>query len=85
MGEKYSFSKHAKERIKSRGILDSTVMNVIKNPDSVIDESSCKSIYQKVFTEGKKKFMIRVFINSCKEPNLVITAYKTTKIDKYEY
>jgi hypothetical protein len=85
MGEKYSFSMHAKERMKSRGILDSTVMDVIQNPDRVINESSCKTIYQKVLIKGKSKFMLRVFINICKEPNLIITAYKTTKIDKYEY
>lgn len=85
MVEKYSFSGHAQERMKSRGISDSMVLDVIRNPDRVIEESSCEIIFQKVLMEDQNKFMLRVFVNRCKEPDLIITAYKTTKIDKYEY
>jgi len=84
MTEKYSFSKHAEERMKSRGISDSMVMDVIKNPEKVIKESACMIIFQKVLKEDQDIYMLRVFVNRCKEPDLIITAYKTTKIDKYE-
>jgi hypothetical protein len=85
MTDKYSFSKHAKERMDSRGISSSMVKDVVKNPGAVIEESDCMRIYQKVLIEHQRKRLLRVFINICKDPKLIITAYKTSKIDKYEY
>ncbi len=84
MTEKYSFSKHAKERMVSRGITDSMIMNVITSPGKTIDESPCTTIFQKVLVNDGSDILLRVFVNTCKEPNLIITAYKTTKINKYE-
>ncbi len=41
-------------------------------------------IYQSLFDEQKgKPFLIRVFVNIKKSPNLIITVYKTSKISKY--
>jgi hypothetical protein len=40
---------------------------------------------QKLIKEGNLKYLYRVFVNICKQPDLVITAYKTSKIEKYEY
>ena len=79
------FSKHAIERIDSRGIQRKLVMKVIQTPDTVIDESKCIRIYQKTEIQNGNKYLIRVFVNICKEPELIITAYKTSKIDKYEH
>jgi len=33
--------------------------------------------------EIRKIVLMRVFINTCKEPGVVITVYKTSKIEKY--
>jgi len=41
-------------------------------------------IYQKIIVEVDKPYLYRVFINTSKEPFLVVTAYKTSKIEKYE-
>jgi hypothetical protein len=61
------------------------VLFALQNPDAVIKESDCKHIYQKVIEEKDSKYLFRVFINIRKSPNLIIPAYKTSKIDKYEY
>lgn len=71
--------------MRSRGISDSEIKIAINNPNRVIEETDCKSIYQKIIIENHLKVMLCVFMNTCKDPNLVITAYKTSKIDKYEY
>ena len=31
----------------------------------------------------EKPYLLRVFVNTCKEPWLIITVYKTSKIEKY--
>jgi len=79
------FSKHAIERIKSRGIQRKLVLEVIRTPDTVIDESNCIRIYQKLDIQHGNKYLIRVFVNICKDPELIITAYRTSKLDKYEH
>lgn len=81
----YSFSKHAIERIRSRGISYSEIRIAINNPDSIIKKTDCKTIYHKIILENQSEILLRVFMNTCKNPNLVITAYKTSKIDKYEH
>ena len=85
MIERFTFSKHAKERMKNRGISDSMIGNAINHPDRIIEETECKRIYHKFLVENQTKILLRVFVNACKKPALVITAYKTSKIDKYEY
>jgi len=82
---KFVFSKHALNRIKDRGITEEKVSAIINDPDTILKESDCKHIYQKVMEEENKKYLFRVFINICEHPDLIITAYKTSKIDKYEH
>lgn len=79
----YTFSKHAMEQIAKRGIREDIVMKVLSNPDQIIKLRS-KHIYQAlIITETAEKFLIRVFVNCEVIPNIIITAYKTSKIDKY--
>ena len=41
-------------------------------------------VYQKLVKEGDKHYLYRVFVNNFKRPPVVITAYKTSKTEKYE-
>jgi hypothetical protein len=84
MTESITFSKHAKERIERRGITEFQVHTVISDPDKIIKESECKNIYQKKITDDNQVMLFRVFLNTCKTPRMIITAYKTSKISKYE-
>ncbi|MCC5942197.1 MAG: DUF4258 domain-containing protein [Balneolaceae bacterium] len=79
------FSNHATARCAARGIRQEEIIDAIQNHDRVINESDCKRIYQKVFTQNNNRLLLRVFVNRCKKPMLIITAYKTSKLDKYEY
>lgn len=85
MKKTYILSVHAKERLKARNISENDVFNAMKRPDSVIHEHDCKEIVHKLIYENNEKKLLRIFVNTCKEPRLIITAYKTSKIDKYEY
>ena len=85
MSKNITFSKHAIERMRSRGIPENEILLTLDKPDSVINETDCKQIFQRLITRNKNTLLLRVFVNQCKEPPLVITAYKTSKIDKYEH
>ena len=85
MDQQVTFSTHAIERCAARGIDEIDIYDVLKNPDHIVQETSCKHIYQKLISENNNRMLLRVFVNICKEPTIVITAYKTSKLDKYEY
>ena len=81
---KYKFSKHAIEQIERRGLSASIIENVINKPDKIIQHDDCVEVMQKVISDNKSNYLYRVFVNICKTPTLIITVYKTSKIDKYE-
>ena len=80
----FTFSKHAKDQFGIRGISLEVVHGIINNPEQIIKDGPCKIIYQRAMTENNKKYLYRIFVNICKTPAIVITGYKTSKIEKYE-
>ena len=82
---KIEFSIHALERMEIRGISKSEVTEVLENFDSSENQDIETKIFSKILIESNKTYLYRVFFNTTKNPQLVITAYKTTKIEKYGY
>ena len=78
---KYKISKHCLRQIKLRGISEEEVKNVLNNPDFIQKQDDEIIVYQSLNKD--KMFLYRVFINTSQIPNLVVTAYKTSKIRKY--
>jgi len=79
------FSKHALEQMIRRGIGRETVLMVVSMPDQTIadEDDDAIIIYQSLIKENNQMFLLRVFVNTEKQPNVVVTLYKTTKISKY--
>jgi len=73
------FTKHALQRMKARNISKDEIIEAIKYPDNLLNDSYKNQIAHKV----KKKYLLRVFYYLEGNSKIVITAYKTTKIDKY--
>jgi len=78
-------SNHAYEQMEERGINEEMVYDIVNNPGQVIEEKPDKRIYQSkfFFEEDGRDYLVRVFVNIIKEPKLVITVYRTSKIKKY--
>ena len=73
------FTKHALERMRIRSITKEEVIDTITNPEKEANDFYGNIIAIKV----KKKYLLRVFYNIEEGSKIVITAYKTSKIDKY--
>jgi len=69
------WTKHVKQQMKERDISSSMIESTLNYPDSMVEGSNGRTIYQKKI-DGK---MIRVIT----EQNKIITAYITNKIEKY--
>ena len=85
MQMKAIFSNHALRQMEARNILIETILLVIQSPDSISKQDKTTSIYMKLIDELEKQYLYRVFVNVSKIPPIVITTYKTSKIDKYGY
>ena len=81
----FVFSKHAQEQMHRRGINYETALFTVSQPDQVVvdDVDANIVIYQSIIKEDNRMFLLRVFVDIDKQPNVVVTLYKTTKIIKY--
>ena len=81
----FVFSNHALEQMRRRGIKQEDVEIAIVHPDQVVSDTENPdiTIYQSLLNESGQMFLLRVFINKVKQPNVVVTLYRTTKIQKY--
>ena len=79
----FSISNHAKEQMELRHISLEVVMSVLTNPQQILTEEG-KKIYQSIINfEEEGNYLVRVFVKAEKDPNNVITVYRTSKIEKY--
>lgn len=80
----FRLSRHAREEMKRRGIPEKVVAGVLDAPDQIINDENEKRIFQSKVRFGKgKTFLVRVVVAFDVEPPLVVTVYRTSKIDKY--
>ncbi len=78
----YLFSNHAIEKILKRKIPIELVEEVMHNPEQKLLQND-KTIFQSIINTEAKEYLLRVFVDTIKVPNVVITVYLTNKITKY--
>jgi hypothetical protein len=80
----YRISRHAKEEMKRRGIPLEILESVLKDPQQVVNDPAGNRVYQsKVdFKEGKV-YLVRVVTAEKGGIPVVVTVYRTSKMDKY--
>ena len=81
---KFMYSKHALEQIQRRRLDREKVDAALFQPDKEITDETGLIVYHKIFQEKDKYYLYRVFVNYDKKPPLIVTVYKTSKIEKYE-
>jgi len=79
------FSNHALRQMEARSIAKEIILSVIQQPDHKVKQDQSTTIFTKLIDEAEKRYLYRVFVNTAKKPQLIITAYKTSKFDKYGY
>jgi len=81
----FRISNHASEQMEARGISEETVQEILRNPQQSIPEGKEKVIYQSILEDEatQKNYLVRIVVNIIKDPKLVITVYRTSKINKY--
>jgi hypothetical protein len=80
---KIQYTKHAEATLTERKIAKETVEELINTPQQVIKGKGNKEIVQGIFKHADEEFLLRVVYVEVKGLTKVITAYWTSKIDKY--
>lgn len=82
----FRVSRHALWEMVRRGIPMALVHTVVENPEQrIADESSPgRWIRQsRLLFEDGKIYLLRVVVAEDEQPPVIVTAYRTSKIDKY--
>ncbi|MDN5344618.1 MAG: hypothetical protein PWQ18_729 [Clostridia bacterium] len=80
---KLRFTNHAEKQLIERKLDKELVGETICNPERIITQGQDVSIYQKVFKEKGKEYLLRVAVKLSGDNHVVLTAYRTSKIKKY--
>jgi len=74
---------HALGQMRRRGIAVAAVRAILDNPEQIAETRPGRVVLQSRRKVDNKTQLIRVFVDVDESPPRVVTAYRTSKIDKY--
>ncbi|MER2600471.1 MAG: DUF4258 domain-containing protein [Caldilineales bacterium] len=81
----FRWTDHALQEITRRQIKMADVVKVLKEPEQIVTVRPGRLVFQArgAFNESSSLYLLRVFVDVDRHPPEVVTAYRTSKIDKY--
>lgn len=78
-------SEHARFEMSRRRIPEEMVLATATAPHQVLPSTKGRKVYQSRITEAttRRQFLLRLVVEEKDDMILVVTAYKTSKLDKY--
>jgi hypothetical protein len=80
---KYDISGHAAEEMQRRGLDESIIRQVLSAPEWREAVRPGRDLLQSRVNFEGETFLVRVFVDLDREPAVVVTAYRTSKLQKY--
>ena len=81
----FVITAHAALEMRRRGLDEDTVRSVLMAPEQRVEARPGRVIVQSRIQLGDppKAFLLRVFVDVDRQPAEVVTAYRTSKVEKY--
>ena len=81
----YVVTDHARLEMQRRNITEAEIAGVLAAPGQCQEVRPDRCVYQsRVTVEGATRiYLLRVFVDTDREPPQVVTAYRTSKVEKY--
>lgn len=80
---RFQISEHALEEMKRRKLSKALVKGILKGPQQIVNEYGNRKAFQSIIKfETGKDYLVRVIVNDNVEPAKVVTAYRTSRINK---
>jgi hypothetical protein len=81
---RFTLSRHAQAEIERRAIPVHLLQSTLQQPQQVVPERGGKGAYQSQLDfGGGRRFLLRAIVDDRVDPAVVVTVYRTSKIDKY--
>ena len=81
--DEYVITDHAYFEMKRRNISPELVKQVLSNPEQRISVRKGRDVFQSRIHDQDGLYLFRVVVDVDRRPFEVVTAYRTSKIDKY--
>jgi hypothetical protein len=78
----YRLSDHAREEAERRGIPPDVLQRVMEAPGQIVEVHSQRRAYQSKVMMDDKLYVVRAIVELT-DPLVVVTVYRTSKIEKY--
>ncbi len=81
----HRLTEHARFEMERRGISEAQIARVLSAPEQSSLVRPGRVVYQsRIALEGTGKiYLLRVFVDIDRQPAEVVTAYRTSKVEKY--
>lgn len=76
-------SAHARTEIARRGLPADQVSSALAHPDQVLMVRTGRVVLHKRYESAGREYLLRLFVDFDREPPVVVTLYRTSKIEKY--
>jgi hypothetical protein len=77
------FTPHALAECERRSIEIAVVQGIVELPEQIVPNIEGRMVYQSKIVFSGKIYLVRVVVEVTDQEIVVITAYRTSKIDKY--
>jgi len=81
----FRLSEHVQTELVRRKLSKELLLAVVDKPQQILPARNGLECRQSRFVDESsgKEYLLRIFVNSKRKPKVVVTAYKTSKIEKY--
>lgn len=81
----FRLTDHARSEIARRRVSLEEIRGVLENPEQIVTARANEKFYQSrvQFGEPPMTYLVRVLVDVSQTPPSVITAYRTSKMEKY--
>ena len=79
----FTVTSHARLEMERRRLDEALLRSVLAHPGQRIAVRAGRDILQSRLAIGGKEYLVRVFVDVDRSPPEIVTAYRTSKIDKY--
>lgn len=78
----FIISNHAAIEINRRNIRIEDIQQVLNSPQQIISARPGRKIYQSIVDMGGKQYLLRLIVDE-ENPPVLVTVYRTSKVQKY--
>jgi hypothetical protein len=79
----YVLSDHARSQMIRRGISEEVLRRVLESPEQRLSVRPGREVLQAQIRFERDLYLVRVFVDTDRDPAVVVTVYRTSKIEKY--